>query len=223
MSDQTWTAVETYFESELIAADASLEAALRASAAAGLPDIQVSASQGKLLHLLALTLPARRILEVGTLGGYSALWLARALPPDGRLVTLEIDPHHAEVARQNFLHGGMSQRIDLQVGPALESLALLRAQRVAPFDLVFIDADKPNNLGYIQAALELAREGTLIVVDNVVRDGEVVARRRDVAAEGVRRMTEWIARETRLTATVIQTVGHKGYDGFLLARVGAPR
>ena len=223
MSDQTWTAVEAYFESELIGADAVLEAALRASAAAGLPDIQVSASQGKLLHLLALTLPARRILEVGTLGGYSALWLARALPPDGRLITLEIDPHHAEVARQNFVHGSVAGRIDLQVGPALESLAQLRAQRVAPFDLVFIDADKPNNLGYIQAALELAREGTLIVVDNVVRDGEVVARRRDVAAEGVRRMTEWIARETRLTATVIQTVGHKGYDGFLLARVGAPR
>jgi len=223
MSDQSWTAVEAYFESELIGADAVLEAALRASATAGLPDIQVSASQGKLLHLLALTLPARRILEVGTLGGYSALWLARALPPDGRLVTLEIDPRHAEVARQNFVHGGVAGRIDLQVGPALESLARLRAQRVAPFDLVFIDADKPNNLGYVQAALELAHEGTLIVVDNVVRDGEVVARRRDAAAEGVRRMTEWIAREARLTATVIQTVGLKGYDGFLLARVSAPQ
>jgi predicted O-methyltransferase YrrM len=223
MTDQTWTAAEAYFEGELIGADAILEAALHTSAAAGLPDIQVSASQGKLLHLLALTLPARRILEVGTLGGYSALWLARALPPDGRLVTLEIDPHHAEVARQNFLHGGVAERIDLQVGPALESLARLRAQRVAPFDLVFIDADKPNNLAYIQAALALAREGTLIIVDNVVRDGEVVARRRDAAAEGVRRMTEWIAREARLTATVIQTVGHKGYDGFLLARVGAPQ
>jgi predicted O-methyltransferase YrrM len=223
MSDQIWTAVEAYFEGELIGADAVLEAAVRASAAAGLPDIQVSASQGKLLHLLALTLPARRILEVGTLGGYSALWLVRALPPDGRLVTLEIDPHHAEVARQNFMHGGVAGRIDLQVGPALDSLARLRAQRVAPFDLVFIDADKPNNLGYVQAALELAREGTLIVVDNVVRDGEVVARRRDAAAEGVRQMTEWIGREARLTATVIQTVGHKGYDGFLLARVAAPQ
>jgi predicted O-methyltransferase YrrM len=223
MTDQTWTAVETYFEGELIAADPTLEAALRASAEAGLPDIQVSASQGKLLHLLALALPARRILEVGTLGGYSALWLARALPSDGRLITLEIDPHHAEVARQNFLHGGVAERIDLQVGPALESLARLRAQRVAPFDLVFIDADKPNNLGYVQAALELAREGTLIIVDNVVRDGEVVARRRDAAAEAVRRMTEWIGREARLAATVIQTVGHKGYDGFLLARVVAPQ
>jgi predicted O-methyltransferase YrrM len=223
MTDQTWTAVEAYFEGELIGSDTILEAALRASAAAGLPDIQVSASQGKLLHLLALTLPARRILEVGTLGGYSALWLARALPTDGHLVTLEIDPHHAEVARQNFLRGGVSERIELHLGPALESLARLRAQQEAPFDLVFIDADKPNNLGYVQAALELARDGTLIVVDNVVRDGKVAARRRDAAAEGVRRMTEWIAREARLTATVIQTVGLKGYDGFLLARVSAPK
>jgi predicted O-methyltransferase YrrM len=172
MSDQTWAAVEAYFESELIGADAVL---------------------------------------------------ARALPPDGRLVTPEIDPHHAEVARQNFVHGSVAGRIDLQVGPALESLAQLRAQRVAPFDLVFIDADKPNNLGYVQAALELAHEGTLIVVDNVVRYGEVVARRRDAAAEGVRRMTEWIAHEARLSATVIQTVGLKGYDGFLLARVSAPQ
>jgi predicted O-methyltransferase YrrM len=219
MSDQTWTAVEEYFESELNGNDPILEAALRASEAAGLPDIQVSASQGKLLHLLALTLPARRILEVGTLGGYSALWLARALPPNGRLVTLEIDPHHAKVAQRNFVHGGVADRIDLQVGPALDSLARLRAQRPVPFDLAFIDADKPNNLGYVQSALELAREGSLIVVDNVVREGDVVARRRDAAAEGVRRMTEWIAHEPRLTATVIQTVGHKGYDGFLLARV----
>ena len=223
MSDQTWTAVETYFEGELIAPDPILEAALRASAAAGLPDIQVSASQGKLLHLLALTLPARRILEVGTLGGYSGLWLARALPADGRLVTLEIDPHHAEIARQNFLHAGVAGRVDLQVGPALETLARLRTQCVAPFDLVFIDADKPNNLAYVQAALELAHEGTLIVVDNVVRGGNVVAPRRGAASEGVRRMTEWIARDSRLSATVIQTVGLKGYDGFLLARVAAPQ
>jgi predicted O-methyltransferase YrrM len=221
MSDQTWTAVEAYFEGELLGADPILEAALRASAAAGLPDIQVSGAQGKLLQLLALTLGARRILEVGTLGGYSALWMARALPPDGRLVTLEIDPTHAEVARRNFVHGGVAERIDLHGGPALESLARLRAQRPAPFDLVFIDADKPNNLGYVQAALELARAGSLIVVDNVVREGKVIAPQRDAAAEGVRRMTEWIAREPRLSATVIQTVGQKGYDGFLVARVGA--
>ena len=219
MSDQVWTAVEDYFEGALNGDDPVLEEVLRASKAAELPDIQVSASQGKLLHLLALTLPARRILEVGTLGGFSALWLARALPSNGRLVTLEINPHHAEVAQRNFVRGGVADRIDLHVGPALESLARVRAERPAPFDLAFIDADKPNNLGYVQAALELAREGTLIVVDNVVRHGEVIARRPDASAEGVRRMTDWIAREPRLTATVIQTVGHKGYDGFLLARV----
>ena len=222
MSDQTWKAVEAYFESELIGADAVLEAALRASAAAGLPDIQVSASQGKLLHLLALTLPARRILEVGTLGGYSALWLARALPPDGRLVTLEIDPHHAEVARQNFLHGGMSQRIDLQVGPALESLALLRAQRVAPFDLVFIDADKPNNPSYVKRALELVRVGSVIIVDNVVRQGRVAdPQDADPRVIGSRQCLEVLGAEPRLRATAIQTVGTKGYDGFAMAYVVA--
>jgi len=221
MSDRTWKAVEAYFDGELIGADAVLEAALRASAAAGLPNIQVSASQGKMLYLLALTQAARRILEVGTLGGYSALWLARALPPQGRLVTLEIDPHHAEIARRNFEHGGVAERIEQHVGPALDSLARLRAQRVAPFDLVFIDADKPNNLSYVRAALALSREGTLIVVDNVVREGAVIEPARDEAAEGVRQMTTWIAREARLTGTVIQTVGEKGYDGFLLARVQA--
>lgn len=219
MSDETWGAVETYFERALIAADAAIDSALRASVAAGLPPIQVSATQGKLLSLLALTVSARRILEVGTLGGYSTLWLARALPPDGHLVTLEIDPRHADVARRNFAQAGMAERIELHVGPALDTLAKLRAQRGPPFDLIFIDADKPNNLGYVQAALDLSREGTLIIVDNVVRGGAVVARHRDASAEGVRRMTDWIAHEPRLSATVIQTVGEKGHDGFLLARV----
>ena len=158
-------------------------------------------------------------MEVGTLGGYSGLWLARALPARGQLVSLELDPHHAEVARSNFVHAGVAEKVELHVGPALDTLARLRAQRVAPFDLVFIDADKPNNLSYVQAALEFSRIGTLIIVDNVVRDGEVVARRRDAAAEGVRRMVAWIGTEPRLAATVIQTVGEKGYDGFLLARV----
>jgi predicted O-methyltransferase YrrM len=158
-------------------------------------------------------------LEIGTLGGYSALWLARALPADGKLVTLELDPHHAEVARRNFLHAGVAERIELHVGPALDTLARLRTQRIAPFDLVFIDADKANNLSYVQAALELSRIGTLIMVDNVVREGKVVARERDAAAESVRRMVAWIGGEARLSATVIQTVGEKGYDGFLLARV----
>ena len=221
MSDKTWSAVEAYFEEQLIPSDPALEAALQASKAAGLPSIQVSASQGKLLHLLALAQGARRILEVGTLGGFSTLWLARALPSDGHLVTLELEPRHAEVARGNFVRAGLAECIELHVGPALDTLAQLRAERVAPFDFVFIDADKPNNLGHVQAALDLSRVGTLIVVDNIVREGAVVARRRDAAAEGVRRMADWIRREPRLSATVIQTVGAKGYDGFLLARVQA--
>jgi predicted O-methyltransferase YrrM len=220
MSEDTWSAVESYFEGKLIAADPVLDAALAATEAAGLPSIQISASQGKLLHLLALTQGAQRILEIGTLGGYSAIWLARALPSDGHLVTLERDPRHAEVARQNFELAGLADRISLHVGPALETLAQWRAPPMMPFDLIFIDADKPNNLGYVQAALTLSRPGTLIIVDNVVREGAVVASHR-AAAAGVRRMTEWIGREPRLSATVLQTVGAKGYDGFLLARVQA--
>jgi predicted O-methyltransferase YrrM len=219
MSDKTWSSVEAYFEAQLMASDPALNAALAASADAGLPSIQISASQGKLLHLLALAQGSRRILEVGTLGGYSALWLARALPSDGLLITMELDPHHAEVARRNFGHAGIADRIELRVGPAQVSLAQLRTERVAPFDFVFIDADKPSNLSYVQAALDLSRLGTLIVVDNVVRGGSVVASHRDASAEGVRRMIEWIGGEPRLSATVIQTVGDKGYDGFLLARV----
>lgn len=217
--DKTWRVVEAYFDAELHPSDAVLDAAIEASVAAGLPAIQVSAAQGKLLYLLALAQGAQRILEVGALGGYSALWLARALPADGRLVTLELNPRHADVARRNFVRAGFADRIDLHVGPALDTLTRLRAQRIAPFDLVFIDADKPNNLAYVQAALELSRIGTLIMVDNVVREGSVVAPKRDAAAEGVRRMTAWIGSESRLSATVIQTVGDKGYDGFLLARV----
>jgi predicted O-methyltransferase YrrM len=219
MSETTWSAVDVYFVGELNAPDPELMAAVQASVAAGLPSIQVSAAQGKLLQLLALAQGAKRILEVGTLGGYSALWLARALPAEGRLVTLELDPYHAEVALRNFVNAGVAERIELQVGPALDSLARLRAQHVAPFDLIFIDADKPNNLNYVQAALALSRLGTLIMVDNVVREGRVIAQERDAAAEGVRRMVEWMKGEPRLAATVIQTVGEKGYDGFLLARV----
>jgi predicted O-methyltransferase YrrM len=221
MAQKTWSAVDAYFDSELNGLDTELGAAIEASVAAGLPPIQVSAAQGKLLYLLALTRGARRILEVGTLGGYSTLWLARALPADGRLVTLELNPHHAEVARRNFLHAGIADRIELHVGPALEALAQLRAQHRAPFDLVFIDADKVNNLGYVQAAVELSRIGTLIIVDNVVRAGSVVSRKLDAATQGVRSMTTWIGAQPRLAATVIQTVGCKGYDGFLLARVQA--
>jgi predicted O-methyltransferase YrrM len=219
VTEKIWDAVDEYFDTELSAVDPELDALVNASVAAALPSIQVSAAQGKLLYLLALAQGARRILEVGTLGGYSALWLARALPPDGRLVTLEINAHHAEVARGNFAAAKVADRIELHVGPALETLTRLRAHAVAPFDLVFIDADKVNNLGYVQAALELSRVGTLIMVDNVVRGGSVVSANHDEAVRGVRNMTAWIAAEPRLAATVIQTVGSKGYDGFLLARV----
>jgi predicted O-methyltransferase YrrM len=219
VAEKVWSAVEAYFDTELNAADPELDAAIEASVEAGLPSIQVSAAQGKLLYLLALAQGARRILEVGTLGGYSALWLARALPADGRLVTLELNPHHAEVARRNFVAAKLADRIELHVGPALESLARFRAEGVAPFDLVFIDADKANNLAYVQGALELSRIGTLIMVDNVVREGSVVSPKRDEAVQGVRKMTTWIGAQSRLAATVIQTVGVKGHDGFLLARV----
>ena len=219
MTNRIWTDVDAYFESHLVPEDAVLAAALAASEAAGLPSIQVSALQGKLLYLLALAQGAQRILEVGTLGGYSSLWLARALPTHGQLVTLELESRHADVARQNFTRAGLAAHITVQVGPALESLARLQAQAVAPFDLVFIDADKPNNLAYVQAALKLARPGSLIVVDNVVRDGSVISPTPDPAAKAVQELVEWLGRERRLTATVIQTVGNKGYDGFLLARV----
>jgi predicted O-methyltransferase YrrM len=222
MSEHTWYTVDAYFEGRLIESDPVLDAAIEASVAAGLPSIQVSASQGKFLQLLAQAQASRRVLEIGTLGGYSALWLARALPVDGRLVTLEVEPRHAEVARDNFARAGVAAQIDLHVGPALDTLARFRSPRVEPFDFVFIDADKQNNLNYVQAALDLSRPGTLIVVDNVVRGGSIVGKQRDAAVEGVRRMVDWVAKEPRLNATVIQTVGNKGYDGFLLARVVTP-
>jgi predicted O-methyltransferase YrrM len=219
MTDETWSAIDAYFEGELIPAEPAFHTLLEACAAAGLPSIQVSAAQGKFLHLLALAQAPQRILEIGTLGGYSTLWLARALARNGRLVTLEINAEHAAVARRNFAEAGVSDSIEIQVGPALDTLARLRAQKTAPFDFVFIDADKVNNLGYVKEALALSRVGTLIIVDNVVRAGAVIDEERDAAAGGVRRMTAWVGQEQRLSATVIQTVGAKGYDGFLLARV----
>jgi predicted O-methyltransferase YrrM len=221
MSEKVWAQVDSYFEGQLIPEEADMRAALAASEAAGLPAIAVSAAQGKLLHLLALTQGAQRILEVGTLGGYSTLWLARALGPQGRLITLELDAHHAQVARENFQRAGVADRIEVRVGPALESLSRLQAQGLPPFDFVFIDADKANNPGYMRAAVQLSRPGTLIVVDNVVREGSVLQEPGDAAARGIRAMTEWVGQQDRLTATVIQTVGVKGYDGFLLARVAA--
>ncbi|WP_030273258.1 O-methyltransferase [Streptomyces sp. NRRL B-24484] len=220
MSQQQWTAVDDYFTEVLIGADPVLDAAQQAADAAGLPRIAVSAPQGKQLQLLAETLGARRILEVGTLGGYSAIWMARALPADGRLVTLEIDPVHAEVARGNLKHAGFAEVAEVRLGPAAETLQELADEGADPFDLVFIDADKPGNPVYFAWALRLTRPGSLIVVDNTVRGGKVAeAGSTDPAVVGVRRLHDAIAAEPRVTATSIQTVGSKGYDGFTLIRV----
>ncbi len=200
--------------------DPALEAALEAAAAAGLPPGEVSATQGKLLELLARVQGARTILELGTLGGYSTIWLARALPSGGRLVTLEADPAYAEVARANFVRAGLAEAVEVRVGPALETLPQLAAEGDGPFDLIFIDADKPSNPEYLEWALALSRPGTLIVADNVVRGGAVLdAGSNDPRVQGIRRFTELLAAEPRLSATAVQTVGVKGYDGFVLALV----
>ena len=197
-----------------------LAAALEASHAAGLPEIQVSPLQGKLLHLLARSIGARRILEIGTLGGYSAIWLARALPDDGRLVSLELEPKHAEVAAANLRRAGLSDRIEIRLGPAVDSLERLVREKSAAFDLVFIDADKASYPVYYDAAIRLSHPGTLVVADNVVRRGDVAeAESTDPQVVGVREMNERIARDRRVSATAIQTVGAKGYDGFALVRV----
>src|SRR5262245_24838584 len=220
MSQERWTEVDRYISDKLLSPDPSLEAALKASTDAGLPAISVSAPQGKLLHLLALSHSARTILEIGTLGGYSTIWLARALPADGRLVTLEYEPKHAEVARANFVQAGVAERIELRVGAALETLPHLAAEKRGPFDFIFIDADKENYPGYWGWALKLSRPGTLIIADNVVRKGEVIDPNSiDPKVQAVRRLHELIAAERRVRATTIQTVGGKGYDGFTLAVV----
>lgn len=224
MSRQTWTAVDQYFAERLLGEDRVLAAALAANRAAGLPAIDVSALQGRLLALLARAIGARRVLEVGTLGGYSTLCLARAVPPDGTVVTLELDARHAAVARANFAQataqGATLPTIDLREGPALDSLAALRRAGGALFDLAFIDADKPNNPGYFEHALALTRRGGLIVVDNVVRNGAVAeASSADAAVRGTRALMDLLAAEPRVEATAIQTVGDKGYDGFVLAWV----
>lgn len=224
-SDSTiWTAVDDYFAGLLHPVDEPLERALAVSREAGLPDIQVAPNQGKLLHLLARMAGARRILEVGTLGGYSTIWLARALPDGGSLVTMEIDPHHAETARRNVAHAGLAAVVDVRVGPAAQSLERLTRDGVAPFDLVFIDADKPNNPTYFTYALQLTHPGSVIIVDNVVRGGAVADRSSaDASVRGVHALTELVAGEPRVSATAIQTVGGKAYDGFLIARVNDTR
>ena len=214
--------VDTYIVERLIPADAGLDTALAANAAAGLPSIDVSAAQGKMLHLFALMVGARRILEVGTLGGYSTIWLARGLAPGGRLVTCEIDPHHAATARANLDRAGVGTLVEIRVGAASDTLAAMIAAGEGGFDFVFIDADKPGNVAYLTVALALVRPGATIVVDNVVRRGEVAdAASTDPRVIGSRALFDAVAAEPRLTATAIQTVGAKHWDGFLLARVAA--
>ncbi|RUX46372.1 O-methyltransferase [Mesorhizobium sp. M4A.F.Ca.ET.020.02.1.1] len=220
MSKKTWTAVDDYIVASLFEADPVLDAVLAANRNQGLPAIDVSAAQGKLLSLLVRIRGARRVLEIGTLGGYSTIWMARGLPVDGKVVTLELDPHHARVARSNFERAGVSDRIDLRIGPALQSLAALSGENAGPFDLVFIDADKPNNPNYLDWAMKLSRPGTVIVCDNVIRDGAVVQEDSgDANVEGARAAFSFIGGERRLDGTAIQTVGAKGYDGFAIAIV----
>ncbi len=222
---EQWSAVDRYLADLLVPSDPVLEAALESSAASGLPEIQVSANQGKLLELLARIQGARKILELGTLGGYSTIWLARALPAGGQLVTLEADPKHAAVARANIARAGLEAIVDLRVGPALETLPLIEAECRGPFDLIFLDADKPGYPDYLPWLLKLSRRGTLIIADNVVRDGAVIeADSADPKVQGVRRFNQLLANEPRVRATAIQTVGSKGYDGFAIALViGEPR
>ncbi|HEY3142972.1 MAG TPA: O-methyltransferase [Acidimicrobiales bacterium] len=215
-----WAAVDDWFSDRLVPVDPVLDAALDANTRAGLPAHDVSPSQGRLLQLLALVRGARRILEIGTLGGYSTICLARTLPAGGTVVTIEADPAHAEVARSNVARAGLADLVDIRVGAALDVLPQLVAEDRGPFDLVFIDADKPNNPQYLTWALRLAAPGTVLVADNVVRNGAVIdADSDDPSVQGVRRFTEQLAAEPRLSATAIQTVGTKGYDGFILALV----
>jgi predicted O-methyltransferase YrrM len=216
VTQDQWNAVDHYLNETMVAEDDALSAAVHESERAGLPSIQVAPNQGKLLHLLAKTMGARNILEIGTLGGYSTIWLARALPAGGRVITLEAEPKHAEVARANFARAGLADKIELRLGKALDTLPKL----TGPFDLFFIDADKPSIPEYFDWALELSRPGSLILVDNVVRKGAVAdPASSDPNVQGVRRFNEKVAREPRVSATTIQTVGTKGYDGIAFVLV----
>jgi len=220
MSLKTWTAVDDYIAEKLLAADTVQDETLRHNGASGLPPIDVSAPQGKMLNLLARMCGARTILEIGTLGGYSTIWLARALPADGKLVSLEFDPHHAQTARENIARAGFAAQVEVRVGAAAETLPILAAEGAGPFDFIFIDADKPSNPIYLDWALKLSRPGTVVVLDNVVRDGEVVnAANPDPRIQGTRAGFDLLAAEPRFDATALQTVGAKGYDGFVLAIV----
>jgi predicted O-methyltransferase YrrM len=220
MSQEQWTAVDRYIGEICLAPDASLDAALRNSSAAGLPAINVSPAQGKLLHLLARMQGARKILEIGTLGGYSTIWLARALPPGGRLITLEYEPKHAAVAKTNIEGAKLSDRVEIRIGAAIESLPHLVSE--GPFDFVFIDADKVSTADYFNWALRLTKPGSVIIVDNVIRKGAVIdASSTDASVMAIRRFNDLLKTEKRVSATTIQTVGSKGYDGFTIALVNA--
>ncbi len=222
MTEEVWTTVERYISEMLVRPDRALEAALAASDAAGLPAINVSPNQGKLLQMLAAMVGAKRILEIGTLGGYSTIWMARALPPGGRIITLEADRRHADLARKNVDAAGVGSLVDIEIGAALDTLPRIAAAAHEPFDLTFIDADKTNTVPYFEWALRLSRPGSLIVVDNVVRKGAVAdAASSDKDVQGMRRFYERAADEPRVAATAIQTVGSKGYDGFAIAIVKA--
>jgi predicted O-methyltransferase YrrM len=220
MTRKIWNAVESYLNEKLVPADATLQAALMNNIASGLPTIDVAPHEGKLLYLLAKMRSAKRILEIGTLGGYSTIWLARALPEDGSLITLELDPKHAEVATTNIAAAGLSSRVEVRLGPAQDSLAKLHAEGAKPFDFIFIDADKSGYPAYLDWSLRLSQPGTVIVADNVVREGGVIdAESKDASVQGVRRFLDQIATDPHLEATALQTVGSKGYDGFALAVV----
>jgi predicted O-methyltransferase YrrM len=219
-AQKIWIDVDRYFSEQLHLSDPVLDAAMQANAAAELPAIDVAPNQGKFLNVLARLARSKKILEVGTLGGYSTIWLARALPAGGRLISLEFNPKHAEVAKSNIQRAGLSNRVEIRVGAALDSLHQIEKEGFAPFDFIFIDADKPNNPGYLESAIKLSRPGTLIIVDNVVRDGEVFdASSSDPAIQGTRKMFELMSRDPRLSSTALQTVGSKGYDGFAMAIV----
>jgi predicted O-methyltransferase YrrM len=218
--EDQWTVVDEYLTDLLIPSDPALEAALKESDAAGLPAISVTPTQGKLLWLFARLIGARKILELGTLGAYSTIWLARALPKDGRLITLEASPEHAEIASANLRRAGLTDRVELRVGRALDLLPGLATEGIAPFDFIFIDADKVSTSDYFVWALKLSRSGTLIITDNVIRKGAVAdPRSKDPSVVGMRRFFELLAKEQGVSATAIQTVGSKGYDGFAIAIV----
>jgi len=220
MTQKLWTRMDRYINDLLVPSDHALEAELKSSKAAGLPQISVTPNQGKLLQILARSMKARRILEIGTLGGYSTIWLARALPKNGRLVTLEADPKHAKVARANIKRAGLSKVVEIRYGRAQETLPQLLRQHLGPFDLTFIDADKTGYPEYFIWALKLSHPGSLIIADNVVRDGAVAnPRSKDPNVRAIRRFNKLLAAEPRVSATAIQTVGSKGYDGFAIALV----